>query len=301
MSKLPVKRSGSLPENYDPSKGLKTIASAEAAENFYRRAKDVDKLFEAVEIKLTEQRNFVLWWDEQEKLNGARGTGKKVASRTDNATIKELGLDRDTVHRWRGRLKDEHKFETSLLAAQERCRRTCEAEKGSTEQRGASGTGMEDWHTPPEYLDLVRAVLGEIDLDPSSTLKAQKRVQAKQFFTPEDNGLDHEWHGRIYMNPPYMQPWIAQFISKLVREFTNGRTTEAIALTHNYTDTSWFHEAAGNCNAICFTKGRVKFISANDEIAAPTQGQAFFYFGKKPLTFAQQFNQIGFVVELFIL
>src|ERR1700694_4895243 len=36
-------------EHYDPGKGLKTIAVAESAENYFRRAKDTTKLLEAVE------------------------------------------------------------------------------------------------------------------------------------------------------------------------------------------------------------------------------------------------------------
>jgi hypothetical protein len=33
-------------------------------------------------------------------------------------------------------------------------------------------------------------------------------------------------------------------------------------LTHNYTDTTWFHQAAGACTANCFTRGRIKFYNA---------------------------------------
>jgi hypothetical protein len=67
-------------------------------------------------------------------------------------------------------------------------------------------------------------------------------------------------------------------------------------LTHNYTDTEWFHKASAACQAICFTRGRVKFWGPDDKIAAPTQGQAFFYFGDKPEKFAAEFAGIGFVV-----
>jgi hypothetical protein len=58
----------------------------------------------AVELKLSEQRKFVLWWDGQEKRPGP-GRGKK-ASRTGDgfSTLSDLGLNRDTVHRWRARL-----------------------------------------------------------------------------------------------------------------------------------------------------------------------------------------------------
>jgi hypothetical protein len=78
-------------------------------------------------------------------------------------------------------------------------------------------------------------------------------------------------------------------------EYTTGRVTAAIMLTHNYTDTAWFHEAAIIADAICFMRGRVKFYEPDGAIAAPTQGQAFFYFGRDVGRFERQFRSIGFV------
>ena len=37
---------------------------------YYERAKDAEGLKDALVAKLTEQRNFVLWWDAQEKDPG---------------------------------------------------------------------------------------------------------------------------------------------------------------------------------------------------------------------------------------
>lgn len=98
------------------------------------------------------------------------------------------------------------------------------------------------------------------------------------------------------MNPPYSQPKIQQFIEKLVDEYEKGNTKQAIALTHNYTDTAWFHHAATHCQAICFTRGRIAFISPEGKKAAPTQGQAFFYFGNNVEKFNEVFRSIGFVM-----
>lgn len=296
-----TRNKSALPVNYDPEKALKIIASAEAAENYYRRAKDPERLYEAIEAKLTEQRNFVIWWDGQEHDKGGGNPYQDKNSRRRSATTViagEAGLpERYVIERWRRRLKDVNQFDKSLQATQERCRRACEAEKGSTEQKGASGTGENEWYTPIEYIKRVRIVLGEIDLDPASSEIAQMMIQAKRFFSIADDGLAQPWFGRIWLNPPYAQPFIAEFVTKLVKEFSLGNTEAAILLTHNYTDTSWFHEAAGMCDAICFTRGRVKFISSTGEIAAPTQGQAFFYFGDKSELFEKEFRDIGFIVS----
>ncbi len=51
-------------------KGRRDLAKNTGGENAHARAT------EAVEAKLTEQRKFVLWWDEQEKHPGNRGAGR---------------------------------------------------------------------------------------------------------------------------------------------------------------------------------------------------------------------------------
>lgn len=274
---------------YDPQSGLKEIAVAEAAEKHFARAKDSEHLYEAIALKLQAQREFVVWWDAQD----FKGGNPTV---TGLQRLEDLGVDRVTVHRWRKKLKDDAGFSKALEAAQERCRRVCEAEKGSTEQKGASGTGENEWYTPDEHLRAARDVLGEIDLDPASSDAAQKIVKAGRYFTEKDDGLEQEWHGRVWLNPPYAQPAISYFVSKMVKEVTVGRVQAAIMLTHNYTDTAWFHEAASVADAICFTRGRVKFYDAKGNVAAPTQGQAFCYFGQNKDEFAERFRKIGFVV-----
>jgi hypothetical protein len=93
-----------------------------------------------------------------------------------------------------------------------------------------------------------------------------------------------------------MQPHIAHFVEKLVTEYHEGRTTAAILLTHNYTDTAWFHHAAQAATALCFTRGRIRFLSPDGDEAAPTQGQAFCYFGPHVERFAERFIMLGLVV-----
>ena len=141
----------------------------------------------------------------------------------------------------------------------------------------------------------MRACLGAIDVDPASSACAQETVRASRFFTRDNDGLCRDWHGRIWLNPPYSQPDITRFVDKLLAEIDAGRVCQAILLTHNYTDTGWFHAAAGKSAAICFTRGRIRFVSATGGIAAPTQGQAFFYFGAEVDRFRDTFGGFGFI------
>lgn len=159
----------------------------------------------------------------------------------------------------------------------------------------AQGTGDNEWYTPPAYLDLAREVLGGFDVDPASSAVAQQTVQAATYFTISDNGLDRPWHGTVWLNPPYTQPEITRFTEKLVHEVRAGRCTGAILLTHNYTDTGWFHHAAEHCQALCFTRGRIRFVNPAGDLASPTQGQAFFYFGPDVDRFRSCFTSVGFV------
>jgi len=161
-----------------------------------------------------------------------------------------------------------------------------------------SFTGNNEWYTPAEYIEVARTFLGGFDLDPASSDIANETVQAERFFTESDNGLEQDWQGRVWLNPPYAQPAIGEFIEKAVAEFDSGRVTGMIVLTHNYTDTRWFQTGAANANAICFTRGRIRFEGPNGEKAAPTQGQAFFYFGDDVAGFHQHFASIGFVVQV---
>jgi len=69
-------------------------------------------------------------------------------------------------------------------------------------------------YTPPEIISATLAVLGSIDLDPCSNSREKPNVPAAMCFTAADDGLKHEWRGRVYMNPPYGRG-IVDWISKL--------------------------------------------------------------------------------------
>lgn len=155
------------------------------------------------------------------------------------------------------------------------------------------GTGQDEWYTPPEYIELVRKALGWIDLDPASCEAANAVVGAKTFYSQEQDGLTLPWNGRVFLNPPYSQPKIQQFIERLTAELAAKRVPEAITLTTNNTDTDWFQVLASNCAAICFTDGRVSFIAPDGRKPSPNQGHVFAYFGESPTHFETIFAGVG--------
>ena len=233
-------------------------------------------------------------------IKEGRPTSTQILSTSAPATLAELGINSGRVTEWRkvGKAGFEHVTDIVNQLIDEDCEPTDAAILRiiAGKPHLTRFTGEQEWYTPAEYLDAARACMGGIDLDPASSIMAQETVKAERFFTYDDDGLAHDWHGRVWLNPPYAQPAIAHFIGKLIGELDAGRATEAILLTHNSTDTAWWHAAAGQCKAICFTRGRIAFINATGDFAAPVTGQTFFYFGPNEEIFSETFADFGIIL-----
>jgi ParB family chromosome partitioning protein len=157
----------------------------------------------------------------------------------------------------------------------------------------SQATGNTEWYTPPEYIEAARKVLGAIDLDPASTVEANKVIKAERFFTVENDGLNKNWKGRVWLNPPYASSLIAYFVQKLSVHYAKNEVTEAIVLVNNATETIWFNTLIKNAAAVVFPKSRVKFQTSSGGAGAPLQGQAFIYLGKNPEYFIKIFKPFG--------
>lgn len=150
----------------------------------------------------------------------------------------------------------------------------------------ANNTGEHEWYTPPEFIEAAREVfwsdLGDeteepITLDPASSSKANETVQAQRYFTKGDNGLEQRWDGTVWMNPPYSQPLVGQFVDKLLAELSTGNILSAIVLVNNGTETAWGQNLIAHSTAVCFPAKRIKFIDADGNPGAPLQGQMIVY------------------------
>jgi hypothetical protein len=243
--------------------------------------KDIERAWEAVEFKLRCQREYVIWRDAVVPI------GRPLKDCSTEIVLPPNDPGHLTAHRWRKDLKDPAAFHKTV--AKSKIKVVSLLERGSIRKKDVA-----EFYTPAPIIKLAREVLGEIDLDPASCLEAQQTVQATSFFCKKDDAITQEWHGRVWLNPPFGREIVPRFVEKLLTEIENSHVKAAILLVNNCTETKWFANAARSAKAICFHTGRITF----DTLAEPhevTQGQALFYWGGALEQFIKEFSTIGWV------
>lgn len=189
-----------------------------------------------------------------------------------------------------------------------------EAQEDGKAKKSASLSALQssksnEWYTPVVYIEAVRELMGDIDLDPASCEEANRIVQAKRYYTEEDDGLAWDWWfdedeqipARVFLNPPYgfgeegksnQEIWS----HRLMGQYKMGFVSEAVLLVNATTEAKWFRPLKYDY-LICFTDYRIRFW--NSEKDQPTQGNAFIYFGprEKKGKFIEMFSRFGVVME----
>ena len=104
------------------------------------------------------------------------------------------------------------------------------------------------------------------------------------------------WFGRVWLNPPDAQPLLKHFTETLAEKYAKKEFHEACVLVNNATETSWFSTLADLSSALCFLKGRVRFLTPEGKTGQPLQGQVVLYYGEKKQKFVDVFFNLGFCV-----
>jgi len=116
----------------------------------------------------------------------------------------------------------------------------------------------DDWSTPTGFYNKLDEEF-HFDFDPCP-------------IRSEVDGLDIEWNGNIFVNPPYSN--IKSFIIKGIEELKKGNAKVVVFLVPARTDTKWFHEFIYNKNKkdveIRFLKGRLKFGQSKNSAPFPS-------------------------------
>ena len=106
-----------------------------------------------------------------------------------------------------------------------------------------------DEHYTPKWIFDALGI--QFDLDVASPLdSAKSNVPAKYKFTIEDNGLNKEWFGNVWLNPPYAgaTPWANKFM-----EHRHGIALLVVSRS------KWFRALWNESDAICITPPDLKF------------------------------------------
>lgn len=158
-----------------------------------------------------------------------------------------------------------------------------------------------EWYTPPVYIDLVKNVLGKIDLDPASAKFCQKWIKANCWFGKKENGLKQDWKANtVFCNPPYGKEdgksGQATWSKKMIEEWYKGNFKEGILLVNSTQGYKWY-EQLWESFPVCCARERIKFVDINGKVGGQAKrGQTFVYFGINILKFKQVFSKIGKVI-----
>lgn len=154
-------------------------------------------------------------------------------------------------------------------------------------------TFSNEWYTPPELVDAARQAMGGIDLDVASCDEAQSWIQAKRYFTEQDDALTKQWQGRVWMNPPYKGDMILAFVRHLISAHL---VTQYCTITNAKTKTRFGQLLLNDCNAVCFIAGKVKFIppaNSGKTSSANPHASMICYRGDRIPEFCEAFNGFG--------
>jgi hypothetical protein len=153
-------------------------------------------------------------------------------------------------------------------------------------------SAKQDWRTPADVVALVRAFFGgRISLDPCAPSDPDHFIAVRNVTLP-NNGLDGDWTGTVYVNPPFDE--MAWWTEKAAKEWRRGQC-EILFLLPARTDTRYWHGHISTAAAVCFWAGRMKFVGAPSSAPFPT---AIAYWGADLARFGWMFGERGMVVRL---
>jgi phage N-6-adenine-methyltransferase len=108
------------------------------------------------------------------------------------------------------------------------------------------------WATPQDFYDKLNRVF-RFSLD---VCALPDNAKCAIYYTPDSNGLEQEWNGVCWMNPPYGRE-ISAWVEKAYRSAKENGTT-VVCLLPARVDTRWWHDYCAK-GEVYFVKGRLKF------------------------------------------
>tara|TARA_B110000971_G_scaffold198139_1_gene214513 strand:+ start:621 stop:1046 length:426 start_codon:yes stop_codon:yes gene_type:complete len=118
------------------------------------------------------------------------------------------------------------------------------------------------WSTPQSFFTKYD---GEYNFN-LDVCASEDNAKCAKYFTETDDGLQQEWEGVCWMNPPYGRE-IIKWMKKAYESSLNGATV--VCLVPARTDTIWWHEYAMK-GTIEFIRGRLKFGNSKNSAPFPS-------------------------------
>lgn len=285
------------------------VHAAGLAADIAERVRDISALEGALIRKLEAQRDFAAEYQGMFPHGFGPGRGHK---REDSTVLSfepkaaewclSFGFHVRTVRRWLD-LLDAVKYAGKQKAVLKKC-----WELAELWQAANYSSESNEWYTPAKYIEAVREVLGGIDLDPASNEQANRTVQAKDFFDAGRNGLEIDWYGRVFLNPPYGVAKIeisgiekrvslaGAFCMRALNQYVEGHINAGIILVNSLHSQNW--QAPLYDYPICFVDHRIHFVSGDgEENENPTFQNIFVYLGLDVPRFARVFSRFGYVMQ----
>lgn len=127
------------------------------------------------------------------------------------------------------------------------------------------------WATPQDFFDALDAEF-HFTLDACAV---KENAKCEAYYTPEQDGLDQPWTGRVWCNPPYGRN-VGQWVKKAHDTASGGGFV--VMLLPARADTRWFHDYIYGKTEVRFIKGRLKFGSCQN--AAPFPSMVVIFGGE---------------------
>jgi len=123
-------------------------------------------------------------------------------------------------------------------------------------------SNSDEWFTPQTFFDEINKEFN-FTLDAAAT---KENTKCKKFFNIDNNGLEQDWEGVVFCNPPYSN--IKLWVEKAYNESLEG--TKIVMLIPVRSDTKYFHKWIYGKAELRFIKGRLKFSDSKNSAPFPS-------------------------------
>lgn len=130
-------------------------------------------------------------------------------------------------------------------------------------------SNSDEWSTPKDFYELLNKEFN-FTLDPCASDENHK---CGNYFTINDDGLKQEWHGSVFINPPYSE--IKDWVKKAYEESKRDYCKRVVLLIPARTDTRYVHDYISQAYEIRFLRGRLKFGDAANSAPFPSMVVVF--------------------------